>query len=129
MSDDSIRDKAIRDLAYAFKAMTLEEVERFAVMVMEPAPMEHDEIVSLVLTAQSELVQRHGIRSDLANFAGTLTRDALWNIQDEDIMIEDIMVHQRTIRPGMRPKIIVRTVPVGGVRWFASIDTWREGDR
>lgn len=124
-----MNDDDIRKIARAFKRMSSEDIDRFATMLNEPVPMEQDEIISQVLTAQAQLTQLHGKRSDLANFAGDLTLRALTDIQDDTLIIEDIVVYKRTVRPGMRAKIIVRTTPINGIRWFASIDTWQEGER
>ena len=127
-----MNDDEIRELRDTMRGMSIEESVRLTELLLEPEvpePMTYAELAIEISRAEDVLVNSFGTRTDLARFAGDIIRHWLVTWQSSTLVIEGVSVYQRTIRPNMRPKIIVRTYPVNGVRYFASIDTWREGDR
>ncbi len=124
-----MNDNEIREAARIFRGMTLEEVDRFAELLNEPVPMPYEEISNQIHKAEANLIEKHNMSPGLAEFGGNILRLGLNNTQDEDIMIDSIVAYRRAITKFMIAKLIIRTHPINGVRWFASLNTWREGDR
>ncbi len=124
-----MRDNEIREAARVFRGMTLEEAERFATMLTEPEQMRHKEVCNQIDAAVTNLIDEHNVGMGLAEFAGDILKHGASGAQNQDTMIDSIIAFKRTVRQGMMAKLIVRTYPVDGARWFASISTWREGDR
>ena len=124
-----MREDEIREVARVFRGMTPEEIDRFADMLIEPEPMNYKQMTKQIDAAVTNLINKHRVSMGLAKFGGDILKHGASGAQNKDVMIDSIIAFKRTVRQGMMAKLIVRTHPINGVRWFASINTWREGDR
>ncbi len=122
-----MQEKALRLLRDTIRSMSTEDSAKLTQLLLEPvAPdiMNQIDLGAQIDEVTSDLVNRYGKYSRLAVLAGDIAKFGMFQSQSDVVMVESVSAYEHITRA----KLVIRTHPVNGVRWFASIDTWREGE-
>ncbi len=121
-----MREGALHVLRDTIRAMSTEDAAKLSQLLMEPVTpdiMSQQDVGAQIDKATSYLIQ-HGKYSRLAVLAGDIAKFGMYQSQSDVVMVESVSVYEHVTRA----KLIIRTHPIDGARWSASVDTWREGE-